>query len=153
MKRIIIIVIISVSLMAGISFIVSADVKPEVLVKQRQAGMVLIGKYFGPLMAMVQDKIPFNAETVARNASYLEVLSKMPWDGFQEVTANEKSETLPAVYKDTAKFKNAAEDMQMAITKLAEASKSRNTADIKAKIDNVAKMCSWCHDKFREKKE
>lgn len=145
--------IIAVALTAGIAFTVSADVKPEILVKQRRAGMILIGKYFGPLVAMAKDKIPFNAEIAARNASYLEVLSKMPWDGFQEVTANEKSETLPVVYKDTAKFKSGADDLQKAMVKLVDATKSKNAAAVKSEIDNVDKICGWCHDKFREKKD
>lgn len=153
MNRKIIMIIITVALAAGIPFTVSADGKPEILVKQRRAAMVLIGKYFGPLVAMARDKVPFNAEMADRNASYLLVLSKMPWDGFQEVTANEKSEALPVIYKDTAKFKSGADDMQQAMVKLMDASKSRNAAAVKSEVDHVDKICSWCHDKFREKKD
>ena len=36
-----------------------AQAKPEVLVKQRQAAMTLIGKYFGPLGGMAQGKVPY----------------------------------------------------------------------------------------------
>ena len=38
---------------AGYATTVLAQAKPEVLIKQRQAAMTLIGKYFGPLGAMV----------------------------------------------------------------------------------------------------
>ncbi len=153
MNRKMTVALIAGALLAGFALTVFADGKPELLVKQRRAGMVLIGKYFGPLAAMAQDKIPYNAETVARNAAYLDVLAKMPWDGFQETTINEKSEALPAVYKDNAKFKHAADDMQQAITTLAETSKGKNPAAVKSAIDSVGKICSWCHDKFREKKD
>ena len=153
MNRKIIIVILSVAFTAGIAFTVSADVKPEILVKQRRAGMTLIGKYFGPLVAMARGKTPFNAEMAERNASYLEVLSRMPWDGFQETTMHEKSEALPLIYKDTAKFKTGADDMQKAMVKLVNASKTRNAAAVISEIELVDKGCSWCHDKFREKKD
>ncbi len=153
MNRKIIITLLSSALLTGITFAVSAEEKPEILVKQRQACMVLIGKYFGPLELMAKDKVPYNAEVVARNASYLEVLGKMPWDGFQESTANEKSQALPAIYKDSAKFKNAADDMQQSLATLVKMTKRGNPATVKSSIENAGKVCSFCHDKFREKKD
>ena len=45
-----------------------AQVKPEILVKQRQAAMTLQGKYFGPLAGMAQGKLPYDAIIVQRNA-------------------------------------------------------------------------------------
>ena len=68
-----------------------AQARPEVQVKQRQAGMTMVGKYWGQIAGMPSGKTPYNAETVARNAPILEVLSKLPWDGFTEATKGEKS--------------------------------------------------------------
>jgi cytochrome c556 len=79
--------------------------KPEVLVRQRQAAMTLMGKYFGPLAAMAQGRVPYESNVVARNAGYLDALSKMPWDGFDPITKNQKAGALPAVFTETAKFK------------------------------------------------
>ena len=138
--------------MASASGAVLAQAKPDVLVKQRQAGMTMIGKYFGPLGGMAQGRVPYNAEVVVRNAGYLEVLGKLPWDGFDASTANEKSAALPAVYKDAAKFKQAADDMQGAIAKLASTAKGGDEAAVKAAIGAVGKSCGGCHDNFREKK-
>lgn len=129
-----------------------AQAKPDVLVKQRQAGMTMIGKYFGPLGGMAQGRVPYNAEVVVRNAGYLDVLGKLPWDGFDASTANEKSAALPAVFKDGAKFKQAADDMQGAIAKLVSTAKSGDEAAVKAAIGAVGKSCGGCHDNFREKK-
>ena len=99
----------SVLVAIGLSLvgIAQAQVKPETLVKQRQAAMTLQGKYFGPLVGMAQGKIPYDASVVARNAAYLDTLSKMPWDGFAASTKDLKSGALPAVFTDTAKFKEA----------------------------------------------
>ena len=128
-----------------------AQAKPEVLVKQRQAAMTLQGKYFGPLAAMAQGKAAFDATVVARNAGYLEALSRMPWDGFDASTKDVKSGTLPVVYSDAAKFKQAGENMQAAVDKLVAASKGKDEAATKAAIGGVGKTCGGCHDDFRQK--
>jgi len=129
-----------------------AQAKPEVLVKQRQAAMTLQGKYVGPLGAMAQGKIPYNAEVVARNAAFLEVLSKMPWDGFSPDTKGEKSAALPAVWNEPAKFKEAQDRLQSEAAKLAQVSKGGDEAAVKAQIGAVGKACGGCHETFREKR-
>lgn len=63
-----------------------AQVKPEVLVEQRQGAMRLQGKYLYALLPMAQGKIPYDAGVVARNAGYLDVLTVMAWDGFDPAT-------------------------------------------------------------------
>jgi cytochrome c556 len=128
-----------------------AQVKPEVLVKQRQAGMTMIGKYFGPLGGMAAGRVPYDAAVVARNAGYLETLSKLPWDGFNASTKDEKSASLPAVFADASKFKEDGDAMQAAIAKLAATSKGGSEADVKAAIGAVGKTCGGCHDNFRQK--
>ena len=48
----------------------SAQAKPETLVKQRQAVMTLHGKYFYPIRAMAQGKVPYDGAIVARNPAH-----------------------------------------------------------------------------------
>jgi len=134
-----------------ISTTAAAQAKPEVVVKQRQAAMVLQGKYFGPMAAMAQDKAPFKADVVAYNASLLDALSRMPWDGFDASTKDVKSATLPAAYTDTAKFKAAQDQFLNAVDKLVAASKGSDMAATKAAIGGVGKTCGGCHENFRQK--
>ena len=128
-----------------------AQVKPEVLVKQRQAGMTLISKYFGPLGGMAQGKVPFNAQLVQRNADYLAALSQMPWDGFDPSTADVKSRAKPELYKEMDKVKGLIERFQGEVKKLQTAAKSGDEAAIKSQIAAVGKACGACHDPYREK--
>ncbi|HET7669307.1 MAG TPA: cytochrome c [Burkholderiales bacterium] len=130
---------------------VFAQAKPEVLVKQRQSAMTLIGKYWGPLGGMAQGKVPYNAEVVQRNAAYLEALAKMPWDGFDPATKDVKSAALPEVYSNQAKFKEAADRLQNETAKLAQVSKSGDENAIKAQLGAVGKSCGGCHNDFRQK--
>ena len=150
MKRKLLSVGVALVLGAVCAAVVSAQDKPEVLVKQRQAVMTLQGKYFGPLAGMAQGKIPYNAEIVARNAAYLNVLDKMPWDGFVPGTKDAKSQAMPEVFNDPAKFKAAQERLQAAVAKLVEV-KSGNEAAAKAAIGEVGKACGGCHENFRRK--
>ncbi|HYV68204.1 MAG TPA: cytochrome c [Myxococcales bacterium] len=147
-----------VSLAIGMGYVAGAlaQAKPEVLVKQRQAAMTLQGKYYGPLAAMAQGKAPYNKDTVERNAEYLSVLDKMPWDGFAESTKDEKSvktAALPAIWKDGDKFKQAQKNFQDEVSKLVQVSKGGDEAAVKAQIGAVGKACGACHGDFREKQQ
>ena len=128
-----------------------AQVKPEILVKQRQAAMTLQGKYFGPLAGMAQGKLPYDANIVQRNAGYLDVLDRMPWDGFDPSTKNVKSAALPAIWSEPAKFKEAQERLQSEVSRLVSVSKGGDEGAVKAQIGAVGKACGNCHENFREK--
>jgi cytochrome c556 len=143
----------TIAVLAGATFMLgsTAQVKPDQLVKQRQAKMTLQGKYFGPLAGMAQGRVPFDAKLVQQNAAFVEALSKMAWDGFDPSTKDIKSRALPAVFTDTAAFKEAANRMESEASKLASVSKQGDEAAIKAQIGAVGRACQGCHDKFQEK--
>lgn len=136
--------------LGGMAFSAFAQVKPEVLVKQRQAAMTLQGKYLGPIGGMLKGSIPYNAEIVARNASYLEVLTKLAWDGFDPRTKDEKTKAKSEVYSQPDKFKAAYEALQSETAKLAAAAKAGDQNAVRATFGNVARACSNCHDNFRQ---
>lgn len=142
---------VALALGTGFAAAAYAQAKPDVLVKQRQSAMVLIGKYFGPMGGMLKGVVPFDAKVVERNAGYLQTLAQMPWDGFTEATKGEKSRTLPAAFSEQAKFKQAQDQFQSAVGALVAASKTGDEAKIKGAIGDVGKTCGGCHDNFREK--
>lgn len=130
---------------------VMAQAKPEVLVKQRQAKMVLQGKYFGPMAGMAQGKIPYNADTVRRYAGYLDNLTRMAWDGYDPSTKGVESRTLPAAYENKAKFNEYVSRLENEAAKLVAVSRSGDEAAVKAQIGAVGRVCGGCHDDFRSK--
>ena len=153
MKKKILMGAIALALGAGASLQASAQVKPETLVKQRQAAMTLQGKYFGPIGAMVQGKMPWDAAVVTRNAGYLEVLTKMPWDGFQASTADVKdTDAKPEIYKDTEKFRSDSQKLETEAGKLAAAARSGDQNAVKVAFGEVGKACKSCQDDFRVKR-
>jgi cytochrome c556 len=142
---------IAVAALGGASLEAFAQAKPDVLVKQRQAAMTLQGKYLGPIGAMMKGAAPYNADVVAINATFLENLARMPWDGFDPSTKGEKSKAKPEVFTDAAKFKAAAETLEAETAKLGAAARAKNEAGVRASFGGVAKACGSCHDAFREK--
>ena len=142
------VVALALGVAAGVVF---AQAKPETLVKQRQSVMTLQGKYFGPLAAMAQGKVPYNADIVKRNAAYLDNLSRMAWDGFDPSTKDVKSAALPAIYEQTDKFKEAASRLENESHKLYTVAQSGDEAAVKTQIGAVGKACGGCHESFRQK--
>jgi len=141
----------ALALSSGYTLTAFSQAKPDVLVKQRQAAMTLQGKYFGPMAGMAQGKVPYRADVVAFNASLLDALSRMPWDGFPESTKDVKSAALPAIWSEAAKFKQAQDSFVDAVQGLVKASKGSDEAATKAAIGAVGKSCGGCHQNFRQK--
>jgi cytochrome c556 len=148
------VILTAISLIVGASYVSAAlaQAKPEQLVKQRKAAMVLIGKYWGPIGRMESGKSPYKAETVTRNAGYLAVLSKLPWDGFAESTKDVKSRALPEVFSDADKFKEAADKLMKTTAALAKVADGGSEAEVKEALGAVGKSCGGCHKNFRAKK-
>src|SRR5688572_27486622 len=143
---------VAVTITAGYSLSAFSQAKPETLVRQRQAAMILQGKYFnGHLRLMGQGKIPYDANAAARSANYLAELSRMAWDGFTPETKGVKSAALPAIYTDTAKFKELADRFQSESSKLVSVIKSGDEAAVRNQIGVIDKVCGSCHESFRER--
>ena len=142
---------ISAVALGGVALEALAQAKPDVLVKQRQAVMTLQGKYLGPIGGMLKGNIPYNADVVAVNATFLENLARMPWDGFDPSTKGEKSKTKAEAFTDTAKFRAAADTLEAETAKLGAAARAKNEAGVRASFGGVAKACGACHDAYREK--
>ena len=76
----------------------------------------------------------------------------MPWDTFEPSTKDVKpSGALPAIWEQSAKFKEAASRLENEANKLYEVSRSGDEAAVKAQIGAVGKACGGCHESFRQK--
>jgi cytochrome c556 len=152
MKKNLVAAVLAVAI-GGLAGIAAAQMKPDVLVKQRQSAMTLIAKYWGPIAGMASGKVsPYNADVVSRNATYLENLAQMPWDGFHDSTKGEKNtKALPEVWSQKAKFDELAQRLQSETAKLGEMARAKNEAGVKQQYAAVGKVCGACHEGFRAK--
>ncbi len=142
---------VAIAALGGASFEALAQAKPDVMVKQRQSVMTLQSKYLGPIGAMMKGAVPYNADLVARNATFLENLSRMAWDGFDPSTQGEKSRAKPEIYREMAKFKAGADALEEATSKLGAAARAKDEAGVRASFGGVAKACGSCHDAYQAK--
>ena len=98
------------------------------------------------------DAGPQLSAAVARNATYLENLVQMAWDGFHESTKDEKNtRALPKIYAEKAKFDDYAQRLQAETSKLAQAARVKDEAGVKKQFPAVLNTCNGCHDDFRQK--
>ena len=125
--------------------------KPEDAIKYRKASFVVTAAHFGRIGAMAQGKAPFDAKVAVESADIVATMSKLPWAGFGEGTDMGETKAKPEVWKQAAKFKEAADKFQQEAVKLQAAAKTGKEADIKAAFTATAGTCKGCHDDFRNK--
>ncbi len=137
---------------AAVSFTASAQfAKPEDAIKYRKAAFTVMGAHFGRLGAMAQGKAPFDAKAVADNAEVVANLAKLPWAAFGEGTDSGETKAKPEIWKQSAKFKEAADKLQAESAKLVTAAHTGKEDAFKAAFTATAGTCKSCHDDFKAK--
>ncbi len=137
---------------AACSFSASAQfAKPEDATKYRKAALSVMGTHFGRLGAMAQGKVPFDAKAAADNADIAASMAKLPWAAFVEGSDTGETKAKPEIWKQSAKFKEAADKLIAESTKLAAAAHSGKEDAFKAAFTATAGTCKSCHDDFRAK--
>ena len=124
--------------------------KPEDAVKYRKASFTVMSAHFGRLGAMANGRMPYDAKAAAENADVALTLSKLPWAAFGEGTDKGETRAKPEIWKESAKFKEAADKMQVEMGKLNVAAKAGNVDALKAAFGPAAASCKACHDNFRK---
>ncbi len=137
---------------AAMSFTASAQfAKPEDAIKYRKATFTVMGAHFGRLGAMAQGRVPFDAKAAADNADVVAHVAKLPWAAFGEGTDSGETKAKPEIWKQSAKFKEAADKLQAESTKLVAAAQAGKEDAFKAAFTATAGTCKSCHDDFRAK--
>ena len=137
---------------AAMSFSASAQfAKPEDAVKYRKAAFTVTAAHFGRMGAMASGKVPFDAKVAAENAEIVANMAKLPWHAFGEGTETTETKAKPEVWKQSAKFKEAADKLQAESVKLVAATKTGKEDAFKAAFTATAGACKSCHDDFKNK--
>ena len=124
--------------------------KPEDAIKYRKSALSVMGTHFGRVAAMANGRIPFDAAAAASNAAIAETMSKLPYVAFGEGTDKGDTRAKPDIWKEPAKFKDAADKMQAEVIKVAAAAKSGNLETLKTAFGAAGGTCKGCHDSFRK---
>ena len=124
--------------------------KPEDAVKYRKASFTLLAAHWGRLGAMASGRAPYDAKAATENAELAVTFSKLPWPAFGEGTDKGETRAKPEIWKESAKFKEAADKMQAEVAKVAVAAKTGNLDNLKTAFGPAAQSCKACHDNFRK---
>jgi cytochrome c556 len=141
-------------LVAGIAGAAHAQTpfaKAEDAIKYRKSAFFVMAQHFGRIGAVVKGERPYNKDEVAMNAAIAEQMSKLPWAAFGAGTEKGDTRAKPEIWSEAGKFKSAADTMEQAMGKLAQAAKGGDLNAIKAQFGATGKACKGCHDDFREK--
>lgn len=123
--------------------------KAEDAIKYRQNVFFVTSQHFGTLGAMANGRAPFDAELAKQNAQVLETLAALPWQAFGAGTEGGKAKA--EIWKEKAKFDEAAKNYETEMGKLAAAAKTGDLAQLKAAFGPAAQTCKACHDAFRNR--
>jgi cytochrome c556 len=123
--------------------------KPEDAIKYRQSVFTVLGNSFGKIGAVVRGEAPYNKDDVAKNAAIVAMMSTLPWQAFGAGTEGGKAQS--DIWSDGAKFKAAADKMQVAVANLNTAAQSGDLESIKKAFGAAGQNCKACHDDFRKK--
>jgi cytochrome c556 len=99
---------------------------------------------------MASGRAPYDAKAALENADIAVAMGKLPWAAFTEGSDKGETRAKPEIWKDAAKFKEAADKMQAELTKLDVAAKAGNLDALKTAFGPAAATCKGCHDNFRK---
>ncbi len=123
--------------------------KPEDAVKYRQSTLFVMGNHFGRINAVVKGEVPFNKEEVIKNATLVNTMASLAWQGFGPGT--EGGRALPNICTEAPKYKSYQDKLQASTAAMLVAAQSGDLENVKKAFAAVGGNCKACHDDFRKK--
>jgi cytochrome c556 len=152
MRRILTTVSTALLIAAAAASLAHAETSPANAIKYRKAVMSAIGGHVGAFFlinggAVDQGKylVP-HAEALAALGEQIPVL-------FPAGSGTGKTDALPKIWEEPAKFSEAANAGKDATAKLLTAVKSGDKAAIAAAAKGLGEACKGCHDRYRKEEK
>jgi cytochrome c556 len=136
---------------------IAAEVKPEQLVKARQAGYSFMAWNMGTIKAQVVDNaVPFNKDQVVAAANVIAAIANSGMGalyatGTEKATGFHETKAKPEIFTNKEGVKKVAITFNKEANELAKVAAGGDAAAIKAQYGKVGEACKSCHDKFKVK--
>ena len=138
------------TLVSGVAFAQQAT-PAEKLLKYRKAIYQAIAYNMGPMGAMAQDKLPYNATDFATRAGRVADVAAMLAEAYAPETQSVTGSKMKAdAWNNRADFDAKLKDFVDRSATLAQVSKGGDAAKTKAAFFDMANTCKACHDKYKE---
>ncbi len=147
--------LVACTLSAGLAFAAIAQASDvEDSIHYRQSALGVIGWNIGPLGAMAQGDIDYDAEEFAHRAENLAFLASLPWEGFIEGSLRGDghgvdTDALAAIADDWDDFESRQRTLIEETATLAELAQGDDFGAMRQQVAAVANTCRGCHDNYR----
>lgn len=126
------------------------DRKIEQAIKHRKAAFTLMATYVSRMVQTVEGHRPFDAKLMAQDAKTLELLTRLPWEGFVEGSERGETRAKADIWLEDDKFKRYGIDLQAVSAAVTVAAESGNLQRFKAAVSQMREVCNACHKAFRK---
>jgi len=144
---------VSVMLLSAVAATAQAQGQPskgEQALKYRKAVYQAIAWNFGPMGAMAQGKIPYDAKEFEMRAQRVAALTPMLSESYSpESQSVADSKAKPELWSNRADFDAKMKTLVENSATLATVSRGGDLAKSKAAFLDTANACKSCHDKYR----
>jgi len=129
----------------------SADERAQVSAETRQGLLKVVVSYFGPILGMAREQIPYDDAVIAENATKISTLLPLIPDVFRRDTRgfNLETEALDGIWEDKADFDTKAATAAERAADLANAVANGRAATMQA-FSDLGASCKACHDNYRQ---
>ena len=145
----------AIALLTGLTAALAQEQPPskaEQAIKYRQSVYKVILWNFGPVAAMSQGKMPYDAAQFARHAERVATMAPMLLEGYPEGSATApgiKTRARPEIWQNMPEFTRLMRDMEEKTAALARVAKDGDFDKSKAAFGEAGAACKACHEKFR----
>ncbi len=128
---------------------------PEDAIEYRQSALRVMAWQLGPLGAMAQGDIDYDADVFAAKTDNLAAVAHLPWEGFMEGTLRgddhaAETDALAAIADNWDDFEERQTTFQQEAGTLAQlVQDDAEFADLRRQVGAVANSCKGCHDEYR----
>ena len=150
MKTIFSLLFLSGALLLQSSFAQAQDRKIEQAIKHRKAAFTLMATYVNRMVQTVDGHRPFDAKQMTQDAKAVELLSKLPWEGFVEGSERGDTRAKDDIWFEEEKFKRYAQDLQAKSAGVTVAAEFGDLKKFKAAVSQMRDACNTCHKAFRK---
>lgn len=126
------------------------DRKIEQAIKHRKAAFTLMATYVNRMVQTVDGNRPFDAKLMAQDARTVELVSKLPWEGFVEGSERGDTRAKDDIWFEEDKFKRYANDLQIKTAAVTVAAESGDLKQFQAAVGQMRDACNTCHKAFRK---
>ncbi len=126
--------------------------KGEAAVEYRKSVYEVMAWNFGPMGAMAQGKVPYNAAEFAKRAERVAFIAPLLAEAFPpESQGVKRTDLKPEAWSNRADFDAKLKDLIDRTAALAATAKAGDFEKSKAAFFDAANTCKACHDKYKVK--